>query len=113
MLRHPLVVAAEDLDADTLGPKRGDGRARACFWRIEEDDEAGKNQISFVGHCCPRTVRLALAPRPAERAKSFRAEPLEHFRRAGPRRVVEQQKLGLTGLFIPAGELDDVFGRAL
>ena len=32
MLRHALVVAAEDLDADTLGPKRGDGRpgARLC-----------------------------------------------------------------------------------
>src|SRR5580692_10996005 len=49
MLRHALVVAAEDLDANTLGPKRGDGRPGARLWRIEKDDEAGKNQILFVG----------------------------------------------------------------
>ena len=36
MLRHALVVAAEDLDADTLDPKRGDGRPRARLWRVEE-----------------------------------------------------------------------------
>ena len=113
MLRHPLVVAAEDLDADTLGPKRGDGRPGACFWRIEEDDETGKNQISFIGHSCPRTVGLELAPGDAERAKSLRAESFEDLRRAGPRRVVERQKLRLAGLFILAGELDDVFGSAL
>ena len=113
MLRHALVVAAEDLDADTLGPKRGDGRPCARFWRIGEDDEAGKNQISLVGHRCPRTVGLELAPGDAECAKSVRAEPLEDFRRADPRRLVERQKLGLAGLFVPGGELDDVFGRAL
>src|SRR5439155_8062472 len=113
MLRHPLVVAAEDLDADTLGPKRGDGRPGACFWRIEEDDEAGKNQILFIGHSCPGTVGLVLAPGDAERAKSLRAEPFEDLRRAGPRRVVERQKLRLAGLFVTGGELDDVFRRAL
>ena len=113
MLRHALVVAAEDLDADTLGPKRGDGRARACFWRIGEDDEAGKHQFLLIGHRCPLTVGLEFAPGDAERTKSVCAEPLEDFRRAGPRRVVERQKLGLAGLFVPDGELDDIFGRAL
>src|SRR3984893_2639863 len=90
MLRHSLVVAAEDLDVDTLGPKRGDGRPRARLWRIEKDDESGKNQISFVGHRCPRSVGLKLAPGDAECAKSVRAEPLEDLRRASPRRVVER-----------------------
>ena len=113
MLRHPLVVAAEDLEADTLGPKRGDGRPGACFWRIEEDDEAGKNQILFIGHSCPGTVGLELAPGDDERAKSLRAEPFEDLRRAGPRRVVERQKLRLAGLFVTGGELDDVFGSTL
>src|SRR5271169_883140 len=60
MLGHALVVATEDLDADTLGPERGDGRPRACLRRVEEDNETGKNQISFVGHRCPRTVGLEL-----------------------------------------------------
>src|ERR1700738_2339332 len=113
MLRHPLVVAAEDLDADTLGPKRGDGRPCARFWRIGEDDEAGKNQISFGGHRRPRTVGLELPPCDAECAQSLRAEPLEDFCSAAPRRLVERQKLGFAGLFVPGGELDDIFGSAL
>src|SRR5208282_384924 len=45
MLGHALVVAAEDLDVDTLGPKCRDSRPRAFFWRIEKDNEAGKDQI--------------------------------------------------------------------
>jgi hypothetical protein len=112
-LCHALVVAAEVLDADTLGLKRGDGRPGACFWRIEEDDEAGKNQILFVGHRRPRTVGLELAPGDPECAKSVRAEPLEDLRGAGPRCIVERQKLRFIGLFIPGGELDHIFGRAL
>src|ERR1700720_233455 len=113
MLRHALVVAAEDLDADTLGPKRGDGRPCARFWRIGEDDEAGKNQISFVGHRRPRTVGFELPPCDAECAQSLRAEPLEDFCNANPRRLVERQKLGFAGLFVPGGQLDDIFGSAL
>jgi hypothetical protein len=87
--------------------------AGARLWRIEKDDEAGNNQISFVGHRCPRSVGLKLAPGDAEYAKSVRAEPLEDFRRASPRRLVQRQKLELTVLFISAGELDDVFWGAL
>ena len=113
MLRHALVVAAEDLDADTLGPKRGDGRPGARFWRIGEDDEAGKHQFLLVGHRSPRAVRFKLAPGDAECAKSRRAEPLEDLCSAGPRRLVERQKLGLARLFVPGGELDDIFGSAL
>src|ERR1700738_2011504 len=113
MLRHALVVTAEDLDADTLGPKRGDGRPCARFWRIGEDDEAGKKQIPFGAPRRPRTVGLELAPGDAEGAKSLRAEPLEDFRSADPRRLAERQKLGFAGLFVPGGELDDIFGGAL
>jgi len=80
MLGHALVVAAEDLDVDTLGPKRGDGRPRAFLWWIEEHDETGKHQISFVLHRCRRTVGLELTPGDTQCAKSFRAEPLEDFR---------------------------------
>src|ERR1700675_668875 len=71
MLRHPLVVAAEDLDADTLGPKRGEGRPCARFWRIAEDNEAGEHQFLLVSHRSPRTVGLELAPGDAECAKSL------------------------------------------
>src|SRR5229473_6939515 len=113
MQRHALVVAAEDLDPDTLGPKRGDGRPRACFWRIEEDDEAGEHQVLLVGHRSPRAVRFKLAPGDAEYAKSVRADPLEDFRRAGPSRLVERQKLGFAGFLVAGGELDDIFGRTL
>ena len=42
MLRHMFVVAGKDLDAHALLPERCDGRARARFWRIEENDESGK-----------------------------------------------------------------------
>ena len=84
-----------------------------AFRRIGEDDEAGEHQFLLVGHRSPLAVGLKLAPGDAEGAKSVRAELLEDLCGAGPRRVVERQRLGLTGLFVPGGELDDVFGRAL
>ena len=67
--------------------------APALFWRIGEHDEAGEHQFVLIGHRCPLTVGLEFAPGDAECAKSVRAELLENFRGAGPRRVVERQGL--------------------
>src|SRR5208282_1453887 len=108
-----LVVAGKDLDADSLDPERCDGRARGCFWRIKEDDEAGKNQISFIDRRRRCAVWLHLAPGDAECAEAVRAQPIEEFRRSDPRRVVERQELGLTGLFITGGAPNYILWRAL
>ena len=91
MLCYALVVAAEDLDADTFDPKRGDGRPRARLWRVEEHHKAGKDQLAFVSHRCRLTVGLQVTPSNAECAKSLRAELLENYRRADPRRIINRQ----------------------
>jgi hypothetical protein len=84
-----------------------------AFGGSEKTTKPAKTKSRSSATVAAVTVGLELAPGNAECAKSLRAEPLEDFRSADPRRVVERQKLGLTKLFVPGGELDDIFGRAL
>ncbi len=75
-----------------------------AFGGSEKTTKPAKTKSRSSATVAACTVGLQLAPGDAEGAKSVRAEPLEDFRRPGPRRVVERQKLRLAGLFIPGGE---------
>src|SRR5579859_2943259 len=113
MLRYPLVIAAQDLDADPLCLECRDCGPGTLLGRIGENCKASEDQLLFVGYCYLCAVRLKLAPGDAEGAKPLRAQLLEDTSGAGSRGGLKRLRRGVGWFFVLAGSLDHILRCAL
>src|SRR5689334_114936 len=74
---HKLVVAGQHLHGDAGGRHRQDRRPSTCFRRIEEDSEAGENEVAFVGYRCGVMIPIDHTSCYAQCTEPLRAEPVE------------------------------------
>ena len=113
MLRHALVVAAEDLDADTLGPERGDGRPGARFGGSKKTTKpANTNSCSSATAARLRSGSSSRQATPRARNPSA-LSPSKTFAARARAASSSGRSSGLPGSSYRTGEPDDVFGRAL
>ena len=112
MAGHELVVAGQHLHGDAGGRHRLDRRAGACFGRIEEDSEAGEDEVGLVGHRRGRMTAIDRASGYAECAESFRAERVEGGLENAARCCVERPLHPVRVLVSPA-QPQQVLRRAL
>ena len=73
--RHEVVVAGENLDTHAMVCEGADCRSGALLGRIEKADEAGEDEIRFVGNRIRSVIRIEVPVR-----HTHHAEPvLIHF----------------------------------
>ena len=99
---HELVVAGQHLHGDARGRHRLDRRPGACFRRIEENGEAGENQVALVGDRGGLVARIDHAAGDAQRAESLRAERVKGGLEGAARLGVERLLLSVRVLVSPA-----------
>ena len=109
---HELVIAGQHFYGDARSRHCLDRSPGACFRRIQENGEAGKNKVALVGNRGGLMAHIDHAACYAQRAESLRTERVKRGLEGTTRLVVERPLLAVRALVSP-GQPQEVLRRTL